>query len=78
MCGFLTFHTYDRNGLLVCLESGSGEHLSLPRKRYIQEILKVDMQGAYGPEWASEEKIKRREMVAPMPDIYICSEYEKY
>lgn len=65
LVGFPAFHTYDRNGLLVCLESGSGEHLSSSLKRYIQELLKVNMQGAYGPEWAAEEKIKRREMVAP-------------
>jgi GNAT superfamily N-acetyltransferase len=65
LVGFPAFHTYDRNGLLVRLESGSGEHLSSPLKRYIQELLKVNMQGAYGPEWAAEEKIKRREMVAP-------------
>lgn len=65
LVGFPAFHTYDRNGLLVRLESGSGEHLSSSLKRYIQELLKVNMQGAYGPEWAAEEKIKRREMVAP-------------
>ncbi|KAH9321428.1 hypothetical protein KI387_016067, partial [Taxus chinensis] len=64
LADFPAFRTYDRNGLLVHLESGSGEHLSPPMKQYIQELLKVNMEGAYGLEWVTEEKIKRREMVA--------------
>ncbi|GLJ12258.1 hypothetical protein SUGI_0187540 [Cryptomeria japonica] len=64
LADFPAFHIYDRNGLLVHLKSGSGEHLSSPMKRYIQELLKVNMEGVYGPQWAAEEKIKRREMVS--------------
>uniref|UniRef100_A0A1D1Z1M6 N-alpha-acetyltransferase 40 n=1 Tax=Anthurium amnicola TaxID=1678845 RepID=A0A1D1Z1M6_9ARAE len=34
-------------------------------KRYIQTLLKVNMERPYGTEWPVEEKVKRREMVAP-------------
>eukprot|EP01018_Ginkgo_biloba_P012924 Gb_21952 [translate_table: standard] len=64
LADFPAFHKYDRNGILVRLESGSGAHLTPPLKRYIQELLKLNMEGPYGSEWAAEEKIKRREMVA--------------
>lgn len=62
---FPAFHKYERNGLSVYLESGRGDQLPLPTRKYIQNLLKVNMEGPYGPEWSSEEKIKRREMVAP-------------
>uniref|UniRef100_A0A0E0CS31 N-alpha-acetyltransferase 40 n=1 Tax=Oryza meridionalis TaxID=40149 RepID=A0A0E0CS31_9ORYZ len=62
---FPDFHKYQRNGLLVYLESGHGNQLPLPTRKYIQNLLKVNMEGQYGPEWPSEEKVKRREMVAP-------------
>ncbi|XP_052142165.1 uncharacterized protein LOC127761869 isoform X4 [Oryza glaberrima] len=62
---FPDFHKYQRNGLLVYLESGHGNQLPLSTRKYIQNLLKVNMEGQYGPEWPSEEKIKRREMVAP-------------
>ncbi|XP_043695840.1 N-alpha-acetyltransferase 40 isoform X1 [Telopea speciosissima] len=65
LVSFQPFRQYDRNGLSVYLESGSGEHLSSHMKRYIQNLLKVNMEGPYGPEWPTEEKVKRREMVAP-------------
>ncbi|KAF5206868.1 N-alpha-acetyltransferase [Thalictrum thalictroides] len=65
LVAFPPFRHYNRNGLSVYLESGSGEQLSSPMKHYIQTLLKVNMKGAYGPEWSTEEKIKRREMVAP-------------
>ncbi|KAF5200964.1 N-alpha-acetyltransferase, partial [Thalictrum thalictroides] len=65
LVAFPPFCHYNRNGLSVYLESGSGEQLSSPTKHYIQTLLKVNMEGAYGPEWLTEEKIKRREMVAP-------------
>ncbi|KAL4196063.1 hypothetical protein AMTRI_Chr04g244160 [Amborella trichopoda] len=62
---FPPFRVYDRNGLSVYLESGRGERLLPPVKHYIQNLLKVNMEGPYGLEWPVEEKIKRREMVAP-------------
>ncbi|XP_051193112.1 uncharacterized protein [Lolium perenne] len=62
---FLAFHKYERNGISVYLESAHGNQLPLPTKNYIQNLLKVNMEGPYGSEWPSEEKIKRREMVAP-------------
>eukprot|EP00268_Persea_americana_P004712 TRINITY_DN11525_c0_g1_i10.p1 TRINITY_DN11525_c0_g1~~TRINITY_DN11525_c0_g1_i10.p1 ORF type:complete len:258 (-),score=59.80 TRINITY_DN11525_c0_g1_i10:58-831(-) len=65
LASFPPFCQYDRNGLFVYLESGSGEQLSSAMKRYIQDLLKVNMEGPYGPEWPTEEKVKRREMVAP-------------
>ncbi|KAJ4961921.1 hypothetical protein NE237_021831 [Protea cynaroides] len=65
LLSFQPFRQYDRSGLFLYLESGSGEHLSSPMKRYIQSLLKVNMEGSYGPEWPTEEKVKRREMVAP-------------
>ncbi|XP_058079323.1 uncharacterized protein LOC131227540 [Magnolia sinica] len=65
LASFLPFRHYDRNGLSVYLESGSGDHLSSPMKQYIQNLLKVNMEGPYGSEWRTEEKVKRREMVAP-------------
>eukprot|EP00249_Psilotum_nudum_P022989 c28714_g1_i4 orf=637-1455(-) len=61
---FPAFRNYDRNGLAVRLESSSGEHLSGSLKQYIQELLKINMEGPYGPDWSAEEKVKRREMVA--------------
>ncbi|KAF6144699.1 hypothetical protein GIB67_006191 [Kingdonia uniflora] len=52
-------------GMSVYLESGSGGQLSSHMKRYIQNLLKVNMEGPYGLEWPTEEKVKRKEMVAP-------------
>ncbi|KAL5721947.1 N-terminal L-serine N(alpha)-acetyltransferase NatD [Ranunculus cassubicifolius] len=65
LLAFPAFCNYNRNGLSVYLESGSGEQLSSDMKHYIQTLLKVNMEGPYGAEWPTEEKIKRREMVAP-------------
>ncbi|XP_052154507.1 uncharacterized protein LOC127772601 isoform X3 [Oryza glaberrima] len=62
---FPDFHKYQSNGLLVYLEYGYGNQLPLPTRKYIQNLLKVNMEGQYGLEWPSEEKVKRREMVAP-------------
>lgn len=45
--------------------SGRGDKLSFHLKQYIQKLLKVNMEGPYGSEWPTEEKVKRREMVAP-------------
>lgn len=65
LVSFLAFSHYDRNGLSVYFESGFGDQLSFSMKKYIQNILKVNMEGPYGPDWLMEEKVKRREMVAP-------------
>ncbi|KAK1287939.1 hypothetical protein QJS10_CPB19g01704 [Acorus calamus] len=65
LSSFPPFRRYDRNGLSVYLESGLGEKLSSSMKRYIQNLLKVNMEGPYGPEWPTEEKVKRKEMVSP-------------
>ncbi|KAK9071843.1 hypothetical protein SSX86_008273 [Deinandra increscens subsp. villosa] len=53
---------YNTNGLSLYLESGRGNKLSSDLKNYIQKLLKVNMEGPYGAEWAAEEKVKRREM----------------
>ncbi|KAK4254131.1 hypothetical protein QN277_009556 [Acacia crassicarpa] len=62
---FPPFRHYDRNGLSLYLESGHGDKLSITVKNYIQNLLKQNMEGHYGSEWLAEEKVKRREMVAP-------------
>ncbi|GMH23012.1 hypothetical protein Nepgr_024855 [Nepenthes gracilis] len=56
---------YRRNGLSLHLESGRGEKLSSPLKQSIRSLLKINMEGHYGREWPSEEKVKSREMIAP-------------
>ncbi|KAI3862957.1 hypothetical protein MKX03_005340 [Papaver bracteatum] len=61
-----SYRQYNRNGLSVYLESGIGSNLSSIKKQYIQKLLKVNMEATYGPkEWVFEEKVKRKEMVAP-------------
>ncbi|KAJ4768716.1 N-alpha-acetyltransferase 40 [Rhynchospora pubera] len=65
LVSFLPFCHYQRNGLSVYLESGNGDHLSSPTKKYIQNLLKVNMERYYGHEWTTEEKVKRREMGVP-------------
>uniref|UniRef100_A0A2P2LKX8 N-alpha-acetyltransferase 40 n=1 Tax=Rhizophora mucronata TaxID=61149 RepID=A0A2P2LKX8_RHIMU len=62
---FQSFHRYDRNGLSLYLEPGSGNKLLSYIKQYIQNLLKVNMEEVYGPKWPTEEKVKRREMVSP-------------
>ncbi|KAG0488511.1 hypothetical protein HPP92_007322 [Vanilla planifolia] len=57
LTSFVAFRQYDRNGF--------GDQLSSPVKKCIQNLLKVNMEDPYGPEWPMEEKVKRREMVAP-------------
>lgn len=47
------------------MESGLGDQLTSPIKKYIQNLLKINMEGPYGSEWPAEEKVKRREMVSP-------------
>ncbi|KAL7614404.1 hypothetical protein Lser_V15G05235 [Lactuca serriola] len=56
---------YNKNGLSLFLESGRGDKLSSNLKQQIQNLLKVNMEGPYGEEWPTEEKIKRREMSSP-------------
>ncbi|RWW32514.1 hypothetical protein GW17_00002811 [Ensete ventricosum] len=65
LLSFPPFCRYERNGLSVYLESGIGDQLASPIKKYIQNLLKVNMEGPYGSEWQLEEKVKRREMVSP-------------
>ncbi|XP_028788456.1 N-alpha-acetyltransferase 40 isoform X2 [Neltuma alba] len=62
---FPSFCHYDKNGLSVYLESGRGDKLSITVKNYVQNLLKQNMEGHYGSEWLVEEKVKRRETVAP-------------
>ncbi|WJX71977.1 N-terminal L-serine N(alpha)-acetyltransferase NatD [Trifolium repens] len=62
---FPSYRHFKINGLSVCLNSGHGNKLSSPVKRYIQNLLKLNMEGPYGSEWQEEEKVKRREMVDP-------------
>lgn len=65
LSSFTPFRHYRRNGLSVYLESGRGDKLSSHLKQYIQNLLKFNMEAPYGAEWPTEEKVKRREMVAP-------------
>ncbi|KAK8710012.1 hypothetical protein V6N13_145357 [Hibiscus sabdariffa] len=65
LASFPSFRCFNRNGLCLCLESGRGDKLSHCTKQCIQNLLKANMEGPYGSEWAVEEKVKRREMVAP-------------
>ncbi|XWS41446.1 hypothetical protein CRYUN_Cryun17cG0082600 [Craigia yunnanensis] len=65
LASFPSFRYFNRNGLCLCLESGRGDKLSHCMKQYIQNLLKANMGAPYGSEWAAEEKVKRREMVAP-------------
>uniref|UniRef100_A0A804KJS2 N-alpha-acetyltransferase 40 n=1 Tax=Musa acuminata subsp. malaccensis TaxID=214687 RepID=A0A804KJS2_MUSAM len=65
LLSFPPFCHYERNGLSVYLESGIGDQLPSPIKKYIQNLLKANMEGPYGSEWQMEEKVKRREMVSP-------------
>ncbi|KAM7252293.1 hypothetical protein ACFE04_024176 [Oxalis oulophora] len=62
---FHPFRQFNRNGLSVYLDSGRGDNLPSPTKQYIQNLLKLNMEGPFGSEWAVEEKVKRREMVVP-------------
>ncbi|GAU23006.1 hypothetical protein TSUD_297510, partial [Trifolium subterraneum] len=62
---FPSYRHFKINGLSVCLKSGHGNKLSSPVKRYIQNLLKLNMEGPYGSEWQEEEKVKCREMVDP-------------
>ncbi|KAL5995505.1 hypothetical protein ACLOJK_025567 [Asimina triloba] len=43
LASFPAFRQYDRNGLSIYLESDSGEHLSSHMKRYIQNLLKIQV-----------------------------------
>ncbi|KAI5064006.1 hypothetical protein GOP47_0020676 [Adiantum capillus-veneris] len=60
---FPAFTKFDRNGISVSLESNRGPSLSSSLKQYVQNLLKVNMEGPYGAEWHEEEKVKEREMV---------------
>ncbi|XP_075647703.1 uncharacterized protein LOC142618637 isoform X2 [Castanea sativa] len=62
---FPSFRHFHKNGLSVYLESGCGDKLSSPTKKYIMGLLKANMEGPYGSEWPTVEKVKRREMVMP-------------
>ncbi|KAD5960316.1 hypothetical protein E3N88_11788 [Mikania micrantha] len=53
------------SGVSLFLESGRGNKLSSEVKNYIQTLLKINMEGPYGAEWPTEEKVKRREMSSP-------------
>ncbi|PIN21845.1 Acetyltransferase (GNAT) domain-containing protein [Handroanthus impetiginosus] len=64
LSNFPHFRHYRRNGLYAHLESGHGNKMTLHTKQYIHDLLKLNMEAPYGPEWPAEEKIKRREMVS--------------
>ncbi|XP_027359165.1 N-alpha-acetyltransferase 40 isoform X2 [Abrus precatorius] len=65
LASFPTFRDFHKNGLSMCLKSGHGSKLSSSVKHYVQSLLKLNMEGPYGSEWPEEEKVKRREMIAP-------------
>lgn len=62
---FSHFMHYNKNGIFVHLKSAHGNKLSTPLKQYIQFLLKRNMEGPYGTEWHTEEKVKHREMTSP-------------
>ncbi|KAK9278905.1 hypothetical protein L1049_028486 [Liquidambar formosana] len=64
LASFPPFRCYDRNGLSVHFKSGRGDKLPSPSKQYIQSLLKLNMEGPFGSEWPTEEKVKCREMVS--------------
>ncbi|XVE77832.1 hypothetical protein DITRI_Ditri13aG0094500 [Diplodiscus trichospermus] len=65
LASFPSYRIFNGNGLCLRLESGRGDKLSHSLKQYIKNLLKANMEGPYGSEWAAEEKVKRRETVAP-------------
>ncbi|KAJ8559761.1 hypothetical protein K7X08_003819 [Anisodus acutangulus] len=64
LSSFPTFRHYNNKGLSMYLDSECGDSLSSPIKQYIQNLLKLNMEVAFGTEWPEEEKVKRREMVS--------------
>ncbi|XP_021748440.1 N-alpha-acetyltransferase 40-like isoform X1 [Chenopodium quinoa] len=65
LASFPEFLHYNQQGLCLCLEGGRGTKLSRSLKQYAQKLVKQNMEQYYGTEWAKEEKVKCREMVAP-------------
>ncbi|KAG6548942.1 hypothetical protein Mapa_009710 [Marchantia paleacea] len=61
---FPAFLKYERNGLNLTIEYGTGETLSSSMKDYIMKLYTVNMMGPFGDEWPQEQKNKRREMVS--------------
>ncbi|XP_022998227.1 N-alpha-acetyltransferase 40 isoform X2 [Cucurbita maxima] len=61
---FPSLRHYNRGGLSLYLQSGRGNKLSCSVKKYIQNLLKINMEGPYGSQWPTEEKVKHREMVS--------------
>ncbi|GAB2277914.1 hypothetical protein Dimus_012612 [Dionaea muscipula] len=55
---------YRKNGISVCFKSGRGDSLSSTLKQSMRNLLKLNMEGHFGPEWHTEEKVKYREMIA--------------
>ncbi|KAG0604358.1 hypothetical protein M758_10G165900 [Ceratodon purpureus] len=63
---FPTFRTYNRNGLNVMLEAGSGDAITDSTKQCMEKLLMMNMEVLFGPhEWPAEENMKRWEMVSP-------------
>ncbi|KAM7253893.1 hypothetical protein ACFE04_013943 [Oxalis oulophora] len=64
---FHPFRQFNRNSLSVYLDSGRGDNLPSPTKQYIQNLLKLNMEGPFGSEWAVEEKTSHcKEEAGPM------------
>ncbi|CAK9312332.1 unnamed protein product [Citrullus colocynthis] len=61
---FPSFRHFNCSGLSLYLQSGQGDKLSYSVKKYIQNLLKINMEGPYGSQWSTEEKVKHREMVS--------------
>ncbi|XP_038894904.1 N-alpha-acetyltransferase 40 isoform X2 [Benincasa hispida] len=61
---FPSFRHFNCGGLSLYLQSGHGDKLSYSVKKYIQNLLKINMEGPYGSQWPMEEKVKHREMVS--------------
>lgn len=72
---FPSFQHYRKNGLYLTLGSGSGKKLSPHLKQYMKKLLQVNMEVAFGSDWAAEEKSKKKEMVAPEARYVFVYEY---
>ncbi|XP_008448499.2 uncharacterized protein LOC103489882 isoform X2 [Cucumis melo] len=64
LSSFPSFHHFNCGGLSLYLQSGHGNKLSHSVKKYVQNLLKINMAGPYGSQWPTEEKVKHREMVS--------------
>lgn len=60
---FPSFRTYNRNGLNLVLDAGTGDAVTAAMQHYMENLLLMNMEEVFGPhEWPAEEDMKRWEM----------------